>query len=1149
MSQLGPYRLIDVLGRGGLGEVWSAMHVNTGAPVAVKIVDRALPNSDPLRDEVEAAASLHHPHIVRVFDFDHAPDDEVMPQGRPFLVMERLGGGSLQALLGRLPWPQIARLTDELLSALAFSHARGIIHRDVKPANVLLTDEGTTRLADFGLAFALHAGGARSAGGTPRYMAPEQQDRSWRDHGPWTDLYAVGWLVTALVHGQPSELAPRRVAVPEGYTAWVERLRDPDPAARFRRAADARYALSQLGPPTVAPAPVGAAAPTPPDAGASILAFPIDTAPGADSEPSHPERLDRPTDSPRAEPTLALPSYEISTTGDALDAPRPLPSRVTRLSPPAPPPLPRTWQPERPRPLPRPLLGVGLGLVGLRVLPVVGRGTERTALWRALHQTLDLRRPVLRVLHGSSGVGKSRLASWVGERAHELGAATVLTARHSPEPGPGHGLAAMLARALRVEGLGHDMMTHRIRRELAALGEADSALPASLTTWIRLGVEAPDPTRKAFSSDEERWSLLVRTLDLLARRRAVVLWLDDVQWGADALRFADYLMARRVHRPVLILATVRDDLLPDEPVAEDALDAVLTRADDRHARIPVGPLSAPEHRALLNGLLGLDDRSLSDIERRTQGNPLFAVELVEHWAQRGALVPAASGYAIDATRAGALPHDLLRLWDERIERALRGHPEAARRAVALAAVLGPTIEPATWERACRAAGLRAQRSIIQTLREQRLITADRSGWHLVHGMLREALLAQAAAAGELEALHLAAAHAIPADGSPGRHGLHLLRGGRPAEALPSLLRAARDAVDIGDVLRAERLLDQALEALNALERPRIPGGAIIALLQARGSLRRGAYPDAIAAAERAYALAEADQHAELSISAAALAARAWRLSGDAEVAQSWLDRGHARRRRVDNPWFRVIIDVAQGVHSSRCGDLGRSASALVEARSQAGQAVADRWVEPPWYRVTVASIDENLASVARLRGDLDAMVLHLERAREAHERSGEFLGDASCAILLGEVHRLRGESAEAIAVLRAVWRRLESLGSPQSVIPWINLVIIHLVDGRDAGLWRLLEDLVPELERLGNTGLCCLARLCRCAQYIHDDAWDAFDVELDTALDELNASGLIDPDVALVAECLAARAERADELLRASQLRRIAVAQRAALER
>ncbi len=205
----GRYTLEDRVGRGGYGAVYRARHGETGGQVAVKILraDAAERESSVKRFHLEAqnAAALRHPNTVRVIDF--GAEEETL-----FLVMEFLRGRSLNAVLaedGRLPWRRAVHVTRQILAALwaAHEHERRIIHRDVKPHNIMLSDEpgqpDFVKVLDFGLARSLDSSGAGTKGalGTPRYMAPEQ----WRSEkvSPATDLYATGCVLYEMIAGRP----------------------------------------------------------------------------------------------------------------------------------------------------------------------------------------------------------------------------------------------------------------------------------------------------------------------------------------------------------------------------------------------------------------------------------------------------------------------------------------------------------------------------------------------------------------------------------------------------------------------------------------------------------------------------------------------------------------------------------------------------------------------------------------------------------------------------------------------------------------------------------------------------------------------------------------------------------------------------------
>src|SRR5688500_13818028 len=144
---LGPFTLLAPLGAGGMGEVWAAVHGPSDAPVAVKVLTAAFAREPvfvrAFRNEVRATAALDHPSIVAVLDHGEvseaadAASDGRLQAGSPYLVMERVDGGSLADVLGNHPWDDLRRDLLVVLDALAHAHARGVVHRDMKPANVL----------------------------------------------------------------------------------------------------------------------------------------------------------------------------------------------------------------------------------------------------------------------------------------------------------------------------------------------------------------------------------------------------------------------------------------------------------------------------------------------------------------------------------------------------------------------------------------------------------------------------------------------------------------------------------------------------------------------------------------------------------------------------------------------------------------------------------------------------------------------------------------------------------------------------------------------------------------------------------------------------------------------------------------------------
>ncbi len=201
------YRLVERLGAGGMSVVWRGFDEVLGRQVAVKVLPPST-SADPsfrrrLRAEAQAAARLSHPHITNVYDYGEATTADGEPV--PYVVMELVDGESLAAVLARvrrLPWPAAVRICSEVSAGLAAAHARGIVHRDVTPANVMLTSTGA-KVVDFGISALIGENDIDPDGsllGTPAYLAPERLEGG--QVSPATDVYAVGLLIYRTLIGQ-----------------------------------------------------------------------------------------------------------------------------------------------------------------------------------------------------------------------------------------------------------------------------------------------------------------------------------------------------------------------------------------------------------------------------------------------------------------------------------------------------------------------------------------------------------------------------------------------------------------------------------------------------------------------------------------------------------------------------------------------------------------------------------------------------------------------------------------------------------------------------------------------------------------------------------------------------------------------------------
>lgn len=201
MIPVGPFSLLAPIGSGGMGQVWAADHVDSGRRVAVKVLtelratDRRFRRA--FRNEARAVAALSHPHIVGIHDVGEIDEEASrasanrLVAGAPYLVMEFVGGGTLSDRRGLVGWAELRAILNTLLDALAHAHARGVVHRDLKPGNVLVGQGAQgLKLGDFGLAKSMAREGltvettGNAVGGTPAYMAPEQFSGTSRDVGP-----------------------------------------------------------------------------------------------------------------------------------------------------------------------------------------------------------------------------------------------------------------------------------------------------------------------------------------------------------------------------------------------------------------------------------------------------------------------------------------------------------------------------------------------------------------------------------------------------------------------------------------------------------------------------------------------------------------------------------------------------------------------------------------------------------------------------------------------------------------------------------------------------------------------------------------------------------------------------------------------------
>jgi len=266
-SQLGGYRIDRVLGRGGMATVYYGWDVKLERPVAVKVIDVQY-QADPayaqrFLNEARSVAGWHHPNILQVY----SAGDQA---GLYYFAMEFVLGKDLAALLDQyrrqgqlLPLPEVMRIGRAVANGLDYAHERGIIHRDVKPANVMVAEDGRVVLMDFGLAMNVTQGTMGTVFGSPQYFAPEQA-RNSANAVPQSDVYSLGVMLYEMLTGRvpfddpsPTALAMQHIgqepprprlfnpALSAGVEAVLLKALAKDPQSRFQTGRSLMDALGQ----------------------------------------------------------------------------------------------------------------------------------------------------------------------------------------------------------------------------------------------------------------------------------------------------------------------------------------------------------------------------------------------------------------------------------------------------------------------------------------------------------------------------------------------------------------------------------------------------------------------------------------------------------------------------------------------------------------------------------------------------------------------------------------------------------------------------------------------------------------------------------------------------------------------------------------
>lgn len=783
-----------------------------------------------------------------------------------------------------------------------------------------------------------------------------------------------------------------------------------------------------------------------------------------------------------------------------------------------PPPLPLSWMSASDQRVMAAVQGLGLSLYGLRAIPLVDREEERDAIWSLLHQVHTRGRARVMVLQGTTGIGKSRLAEWVSERAHEVGGASVLIAEHSPGQLATDGLSGMLARFMRCMGMTLEGAQDRVRHVLTSRGVADPRLEQALLLWMAPLLSGQAEAEGLPSMPlAERHAALRQFLELLSRERPLIIVLDDVQWGAEAIRFCQGIMLGQSRRPfrILLLLTAQEEVLTERLLEASELEELLKQEGAR--RLKLGPLPQTHHAQLVRELLGLEPSVAQQVEERTAGNPLFAIQLVGDWVSRELLIPGGRGFCLRPGMVLPLPDDIHQMWDQRIRQLLHGMHLLAHPALELAAILGQTINLQEWRASIEVAGLKfsenLQNKLLDSLLSARLIrppqsesTGGLNTFTFSHGMLRESLLRASRENGRDKALHLACARMLEKRYKPGtlgiaeRLGRHFLEANALELALPPLLVAAEKQRDQSHYDRSLDLLDRREAALDALKIPASdPRRAEGELLRAQLGidLRR---PDrSVRALNRLQQGMQQPGWKPLFPSILRVHGDYFRYVGDFKTARSWydqalpmaeymglrLEQALALRGLANVAWESNDVHTTVKLYQEALtlfqleGDLVRLAAAHTFL-GHVAQQVGENDTARGWF-LSARRLGEQygLQSVLAdaLRG-LGRIRLYHERnpggAMELFQQSADILERLGGHYSLVDCKNEQGEAARAAGQLERAARYFQEsielavrTGSTSKTCATLNLATVRLLQQRAQEALQLLEGVVEELIKVG----------------------------------------------------------------------------------
>lgn len=1035
---MGDYRLIELLGEGGLGQVWRVQHeLFEEVDLALKVMHERHVLDEAKRvafaNEIKAMARIDHPGVVKIFDAgtleeDGDPDElgASRPTNGPYFIMEMARDGSLFQNALALDLDAILGLSFAALDALGHAHARGVIHRDIKPANLLVGWEGQAsvlKISDFGLSNVYGEDDAALGWGTPDYMAPEQLSGRWREQGPWTDLFALGSMLHEFITGKrPYTLGslsgiaqidgarswqPSRIdGFDEELEAWLERMVARDPRARFMCAAEASWTLARAA---------GLSEPLGWDAANTLLGMSLERAKGpARNEPVKPIATTVPHD--------VTPSRPEHTPPEAL---------IIDITPP---PWTPTWRAGIRGVEERPSLLFAPRIHHLREIRESARIHERDRLWSALSRVIDSEHhaPRVMLLEGPRGVGKSRLAGWFVKRVRELGVARHLAVRYSDPIGPFDGLLVALAEMLAVQGL----EGQRLRRALARAPRGFEFLELDELERVATLLESQHhfSSRRRELSHLDRYEVIGSLLERASATRPIVITVENAHLGSEVLFFIRYLLRRPVlSMRVLFLLMPRQDELEQRDLEAALLEEIsVAPGVERLALEPLGEDALVEY---LTRNYPLHPDLLQHLVEDTDGVQSNIINLIDDLCAVGAIVRTKSGWTLSG-RDGFVD-GTKRRWVGRLRRFLELEP-TAELSLEIMAALGLESSRQEWEQVCERLGALATPRLVERLGLLGLLRGeDERRLEMESESLQEELERRARERGRWRSINMCIASSLSHD-EPERRANHYLAADIPIAAIEDLIAAATRRLARGELLRTHTLLDRLEAILATLGEDHASEREL--LLARAGALRadcfdlQGRYLEARDVANNV--LESATKLGLVELAAQALARHAFALlhSGSTEDAHrcfTQLFDEYAWR----SPRAKILAREGLARVAQRRGEIATARAIFLECIEEA-RALGFTHAE--------AVCLNGLGDIARQTDDLALAREYSERALALFEEHGHRVMVADCLNDLAELARIEGNYSEALALCQRSISIFESVDSRLSHRARLELAYVSL---------------------------------------------------------------------------------------------------------